>query len=113
MDGWTASVCTQLDQQQPFLSWIHKNGKKTITISKKTLLDPIKVKEGKREEIDGVLKKQKLFDYVPESECVEWQGRPHSLKWVLKKKGEKVRARLGVRENKNAKSEDEKLEPSD
>ena len=28
------------------------------------LLDPIKVKEGKREEIEWVLK-QKLFDYVP------------------------------------------------
>ena len=66
----------------------------------------------KREEIDWVLK-QKLFDYVPESECAERQGRPCSLKWVLKNKGEKVRARLDVREIKRAKSEDEKLEPSD
>ena len=31
-------------------------------------LDPIKVKEGKREETEWVLK-QKLFDYVPQSEC--------------------------------------------
>ena len=38
------------------------------------LLDPIKVKEGKREEIEWVLK-QKLFDYVPQSECAERQGR--------------------------------------
>ena len=35
------------------------------------------------------------------------------LKWVLKNKGEKVRARLVVREIEKAKSEDEKLEPSD
>ena len=59
------------------------------------LLDPIKVKERKREEIEWVLK-QKLFDYVPQSECTERQGRPCSLKWVLKNKGEKVRARLVV-----------------
>ena len=32
------------------------------------LLDPIKVKKGKREEIEWVLK-QKLFDYAPQSEC--------------------------------------------
>ena len=57
--------------------------------------------------------KQKLFDYVPESECAERQGRPYSLKWVLKNKGDKVRARLVVGEIKKAKSEDEKLEPSD
>ena len=57
--------------------------------------------------------KQKLFDYVPESECAERQGRPYLLKWILKNKGEKVRARLVVREIKNAKSEHEKLEPSD
>ena len=72
------------------------------------LLDPIKVKEGKREESEWVLK-QKLFDYVPRSECAERQGRPYSLKWVLKNKGEKVRARLVVREIKRAKSEYEKL----
>ena len=77
------------------------------------LLDPIKVKEGKREEIEWVLK-QKLFNYVPRSdECAERQGRPYSLKWVLKNKGEKVRARLVVREIKRVKSEYEKLEPSD
>ena len=55
------------------------------------MLDPVKVKEGKREQ------------------CAERQGRPYSLKWVLKNKGEKVRAR----EIKRAKSEDMKLEPSD
>ena len=55
----------------------HKNAKK---------LTPIKVKEGKRGEIEWVLK-QKLFDYVPDSECAEWQGRLHSLKWALKNKG--------------------------
>ena len=57
--------------------------------------------------------KQKLFDYVPQSECAERQGRPYSLKWVLKNKGEKVRARFVVREIKKAKSEYEKLLPSD
>ena len=50
------------------------------------LLDPIKVKEGKRQEVE-------LFDYVPQSECTERQGKPYSLKWALKNKGEKVRAR--------------------
>ena len=72
----------------------------------------MKVREGKKEEIEWVLK-QKLFDYVPQSECSERHGRPYSLKWVLKNKGEKVRARLVVREIKKAKSEYEKLEPSD
>ena len=76
------------------------------------LLDPVKVEEGKREEIDWVLK-QKLFDCFPQSECTERQGRSYSLKWVLKNKGENVRARLVVREIKRAKSEYEKLEPSD
>ena len=76
------------------------------------LLDPIKVKEGKRKEIAWVLK-QMLFDYVPESECAERQRQPFSLKWVLKNKGEKVGARVVVMEIKKSKSEDEKLEPSD
>ena len=37
----------------------------------------------------------------------------NNLKWVLKNKGEKVRARFVEREIKKAKSEDEKFEPSD
>ena len=57
------------------------------------LLDPIKVKEGKREEIEWVLK-QKLFDYVPRSECTERQGRPYSLKWV-EKQGRKGQSSIG------------------
>ena len=57
--------------------------------------------------------KQKLFDYIHRSECAERQDRLSSLKWVLKKKEEKVRARLVVREIKKAKSVDEKLELSD
>ena len=40
-------------------------------------------------------------------------GRPYSLKWALKNKGDGVRARLVVRVLKKAKTEDEKLEPSD
>ena len=76
------------------------------------LLDPVKVKKGKQEEIGWVLK-QKLFDYAPEGECAERQGRPYSLKWALKNKGDGVRARLVVREIRKAKTEDEKLEPSD
>ena len=55
------------------------------------LLNPIKVKEGTREDIDWVLK-QKLFDHVSQSECAERQDRLSSLKWVLKNKGEKVSA---------------------
>ena len=39
------------------------------------LLDPIKVKEGKQEEIGWMLR-QKLFDDVPESECAKRQGKP-------------------------------------
>ena len=66
----------------------HKKGKKT---------PESRLWKEKREEIDWVLK-QKLFDYVPENECAERQGRPYSLKWFLKNKGEKVRARLVVRE---------------
>ena len=57
--------------------------------------------------------KHKLFDNVPEGECAQRQGRPYSLNWVLKNKGDGVRARLVVREIKKAKTEDEKLEPSD
>ena len=38
------------------------------------LLDPIKVKEGTREDIHCVLK-QKLFVYVSHSECAERQDR--------------------------------------
>ena len=67
------------------------------------LLDPIKVKEGKKEEIEWVLK-QKLFDYVPQSECTETLF----VEMGLEKKGEKVRARLVVRDIKKAKSEYEK-----
>ena len=51
--------------------------------------------------------KQKLFDNVPESECAERHDRLSSLKWVLKNNGEKVGARLVVREIKKARSEDE------
>ena len=65
------------------------------------LLDPIKVKEGKREEIEWVLK-QKLYDYVPQSECTERHGRPYSLKWVLKSQSSIGRER-----------DQEGLEPSD
>ena len=71
------------------------------------LLDPLQ-----GEQIDWVLK-QKLFDCVLESECAERQDPPCSLKSVLKNKGEKVRARLVVREIKRTKSKDEKLEPCD
>ena len=92
--------------------WQEEDQRNLLTISREIYFDPIKVKERKREEIEWVLK-QKLFDYVPQSECTERQGRPYSLKWVLKNKGEKVRARLVVREIKKAKSEYEKLEPSD
>ena len=111
MGGWTASVCTQLDQQQTFMSWTQEWTEDNYD-QQGNLLDTVKVKEGKREEINWVLK-QKLFDYVPDSECAERQGRPYSRKLVLKNKGEKVRARLVAIEIKKAKSEDEKLEPSD
>ena len=90
----------------------HENGKRTITISKNICSIQSKSRKEKEKKSNGVLK-QKLFDYVPQRECTERQRRPYSLKWVLKNKGEKVRARLVVREIKKAKSEDEKLEPSD
>ena len=57
--------------------------------------------------------KQKLFDCVSQSDCTEGRDRLSSLKWVLKNKGEKFRARLVVREIKKARSEDEQLESSD
>ena len=107
-DGWTTSVCTQ---QQTFMIWTYENGKRTITISKEICSIQSKSRK-EREEIEWVLK-QKLFDYVHQNECVERQGRPYSLKRVLKNKGEKVRARLVVREIKKDKSEYEKLEPTD
>ena len=59
------------------------------------------------------MKHKFLFDYVPETECAERQGHPYSLNWVLKNKGEYVRARLVVRDIKRAKTEEQKLEPSD
>ena len=59
------------------------------------LLDPIKVKEGKREEIEWVLK-QKLFDYVSQSECAERQGRPYLLiEMGLEKQGRKGQSSIG------------------
>ena len=75
-------------------------------------LDNDKVREGKREEIEWILR-HNLFHYVPEQESYERQGRPYTLKWVLRNKGNKVRARIVVRETKKAKAEDEKLEPND
>ena len=95
-DSWTASVCTQLDQQQTFLGLDNKNGKKTITISKEICSTQSRSKKVQEKKSLWVLK-QKLFDSVPESECA----------------GEKVRARLVVREIERARSEDEKLEASD
>ena len=107
MDG---SNCTRLDQQQTFLGLDNKNGKKTITISKEICSTQSRSRKVKERKSLWVLK-QKLFDYVPESECAE-QSRLYSLKWVLKNKGEKVRARLVVREIEKARSEDEMLEAS-
>ncbi len=80
--------------------------------AKGELLDPEKVKAGKAEEIKWILQ-ENLFDYVPEQECREKQGRPYTLKWVLVNKGDKVRARLVAREVKRAKTEEERLEPND
>ena len=57
--------------------------------------------------------KQKLSDHAPDCVRGERQGRPYSRKWVLKNKRDEVRARLVVREIKKAKSDEEKLEPSD
>ena len=56
------------------------------------LLDPIKVKKDRR---NRVVLKQKLFDYVPQSECAERQGRPYSLKWVFEKQGRKGQISIG------------------
>ena len=112
MDGWTASVCTAAGPIVDFLELDAQEWQDGEYDQQGNLLDPIMIKYGKREDIDWVLK-QKLFDYIPQSECAERQDRLSSLKWVLKKKEEKVRARLVVREIKKAKSEDEKLKPSD
>ena len=58
------------------------------------MLDPIKVKEGKREEIELVLK-QKLFDYVLQSECAERQGRPLLIERSPEKQGRKGQSSIG------------------
>ena len=58
------------------------------------LLDPIKVKEGKREEIEWVLK-QKLFDYVPQGECTERQGRTLFVEVGLEKQRRKSQSSIG------------------
>ena len=58
------------------------------------LLDPIKVKEGKREEIEWVLK-QKLFDYVPQSECAERQDRPSLIEMGPEKQGREGQSLIG------------------
>ena len=69
-DGRTAAVCTQQDPQRTFLSWTHKNGKMTSTISKEICLTQSRSRKEKERDIDWVLN-QKLFDYTPESECAK------------------------------------------
>ena len=54
LDGWTASVWTQLDQQQSLLKWIHKNGKKTIAIIKKNCSTQSRSKKEKEMKSFGV-----------------------------------------------------------
>ena len=51
--GWTASVCTQLDRQQTFLSWIHENGKRTITISREIYLIRSKSRKEREKKSSG------------------------------------------------------------
>ena len=58
------------------------------------LLDLIKVKEGKRKEIEWVLK-QKLFDYVPQSECTERQGKLFFVGIGIEKQGRKGQSSIG------------------
>ena len=52
-----------------------------------------------------------VYDVVDESECRQYQGRPYTLKWVDRLKGEpvKCRSRLVVREIKKAKKKEEQL----
>ena len=52
MDGWTASVCTQLDEQQTFLSWTQEWQDDDYD-QQGNLFDPIKVKEGKERKSIG------------------------------------------------------------
>ena len=103
-DGRLESVSAQRDKQQTFTIWRHKN-------EQGNLLDPVKVKEGKKGVIDCALK-QKLFDYVPESDSAERQSKPYSFKFVLKNKVKQVRARLTVKDQE-PNLRDEKIEPSD
>ena len=74
------------------MSWIHENGKKNDYDQQGNLLDPIRVKEGKRVEIEWVLK-QKLF--VPQSECTERQGRTLFVEMGLEKQGRKGQSSIG------------------
>eukprot|EP00971_Amphidinium_carterae_P013513 266265-Amphidinium_carterae.1 len=68
--------------------------------------DPEKVKQGREEEICWIVK-QNLFTYAPESECYEQQGKPYTLKWIDKMKGERCRSRLVAREIKRNKRREE------
>ena len=104
MDGWTSVSLCSAGPTADLLALDTQEWQEDDYDQQGNRLDP--------EEIDCVLK-QKLFDFVPQSECAERQGRLYSLKWVLKNKGEKVGERLVVREIKKAKSEDDKLQPSD
>ena len=58
------------------------------------LPDPIKVKEGKRKEIEWVLK-QKLFDYVPQSECCGTARPTLLIEMGLEKQGRKGQSSIG------------------
>ena len=73
-------------------------------------ISPEMLRAGRKEEIDYMLSRG-VYDVVDESECRQYQGRPYTLKWVDRLKGEpvKCRSRLVVREIKKAKKKEEQL----
>ena len=73
-------------------------------------LEPSKVRAARKEELDWVIR-QGVFEQIPEEDVT---GKKLSLKWIdSMKPGGRYRSRLVVREIKNAKTADEKLDPSD
>ena len=64
------SVYTRRDQQQISPELDTQEWQEDDYDQQGNLFDRVKVKKGKQEEIDWVLK-QKLFDYLPQGECAE------------------------------------------
>ena len=75
-------------------------------------LGPKLIAAGRAEELAWVRKRGE-YTVVPESECVEHQGKPYTLKWVDEMKGGVCCSRLVAREVKRAKGPGQQLDEED